>query len=251
MSPIKRKVIGIAVAAAGVLAAAIFLLWPRHKAEKTNEMIRESVIRDQSTVTDDLSVETDNEEETNDHDVFGNMIIDFDKLREKNPDIVAWIEVEGTGISYPVLQSSGDEPEDYYLTHDVDRHDSKHGAIYMQKRNSPQFKDFMTVLYGHNMRDGTMFRQLHNFKDPSFLKERDRIVIYLPNDKKKQYKIVSAEITSDENILDAYDDFKDLDIAEAYRKELEVDEFRTSFLALSTCCGEKERRLIVYSVESE
>ena len=250
MRLINKKVIGIAVAAAGVLAAAFLLLWPVYKEKKTNYMMRQTaIISDQTTMTADLSDEIGNGATEDDQGDFGNANVDFEALQQINPDIVAWIEVDGTSISYPILQSSPDEPEDYYLTHDAEKNESKHGAIYMQKRNDPKFKDFMTVLYGHNMRDGSMFRQLHNFKDNTFLQTHGRIVIHLPNGRKKYYKIISAEITTAENILITYDNFEDEDIAEAYWKN-NIGTFDIGHcIVLSTCCGDPTKRLIVAAIE--
>lgn len=127
MKSINKKVIGIAKAAAGVLAAAFLLLWQTHENEETKETVQQvgqvkpPIIEETDTVTDEeFEAEKD-------------LSVNFDSLHEMNPDIVAWIEVEGTDISYPVLQSASDEPEDYYLTHDVNRNESKHGAIYAEK----------------------------------------------------------------------------------------------------------------------
>ena len=114
----------------------------------------------------------------------------------------------------------------------------------MQKRNDPNFKDFMTVLYGHNMRDGSMFRQLHNFRDESFLREHSKIVIHLP-DETKEYEIISAEITTAENILDTYDDFKDFEIIESYWYQTVGSRMPGQLLVLSTCCSVDNRRLVL------
>jgi len=82
--------------------------------------------------------------------------IDFEKLLEINEDVVGWIMIEGTNINYPILQSYDNN---YYLRRDINRHISKSGSIYMDYRNDG-FSDKNTVLYGHNMKNGTMFAEL-------------------------------------------------------------------------------------------
>ena len=123
--------------------------------------------------------------------------VDFEALRNINPDIVGWIRVEGTDISYPIMRSSDDEEEDFYLYHSFLRESSSHGSIYMQKINSEDFSDFNTVIYGHNMRDGTMFRQLHLFRNKDFFEENDEITIYTPKEV-HHYRIFAVYITENE-----------------------------------------------------
>lgn len=82
--------------------------------------------------------------------------IDFEKLLEINEDVVGWVMIDGTNINYPILQSYDNN---YYLKRDINRHISKSGSIYMDYRNDG-FSDKNTVLYGHNMKNGTMFAEL-------------------------------------------------------------------------------------------
>ncbi|MCR5099157.1 MAG: class B sortase [Lachnospiraceae bacterium] len=244
MKSINKKVIGIAVAAAGILAAAFLLLWPAQENKETEEIIQQ-VAHVSDPVQETQEKEAEASEDTPEEE---ELSVEFKALKKMNPDIVAWIEVDGTDISYPVLQSSPDEPEDYYLKHDVNKAENKYGAIYMQKRNARDFTDFMTVIYGHNMRDGSMFRQLHNFRDDMFLQNHKKIVIHLPKEK-KEYEIISVQITTAENILDTYDDFTDPDIAEAYWHRIVGKSDPGHLLVLSTCCGEDNKRLLVTAIE--
>ena len=95
--------------------------------------------------------------------------VDFEGLQEYNPDIYAWITIPGTAVDYPIVQ----RPEDnsYYLTHNTDGEESAEGAIFTEDYNSRDFTDPNTVIYGHNMRNGSMFRSLHNYMDRSFFDE--------------------------------------------------------------------------------
>jgi len=91
---------------------------------------------------------------------------DFTKLLKENPDTVGWIMIPGTEIDYPVVQTDDDS---YYLTHDYNKAESGHGSIFMDYRNSANVSDKHTILYGHNMRDGTMFHDLNEYKNLDFL----------------------------------------------------------------------------------
>lgn len=180
--------------------------------------------------------------------------IDFDTLCQQNPDIIAWIEIPGTDIDYPVMQSAGNEEEDYYLHHDFDRNYSSHGAIYMQKRNQPDFSDFDTILYGHNMNDGSMFKQLHLFEDPDFFARHKKIKIYLP-ERTLTYRVFATVIAGNTLILDDWSDYED-----APSRQKRINDIRTNggnqrektkvtakdkILTLSTCTGDSDYRLLV------
>lgn len=97
--------------------------------------------------------------------------LDFDALRrEENPHIYAWITIPGTRIDYPVLQHP--EKPDYYLNHNVDGSEGYPGCIYTQPYNSRDWSDNQTVLYGHNMKNGTMFAA-YPFSDEHLLLNYD------------------------------------------------------------------------------
>ena len=95
--------------------------------------------------------------------------IDFDVLQQQNPDIYAWIQIEGTNINYPIVQSPTDDS--YYLMRTVDRQEGYPGSIYTEKCNAKDFKDFNTLIYGHDMADGSMFQNLHKYSDPNYMNE--------------------------------------------------------------------------------
>ena len=114
--------------------------------------------------------------------------IDFDKLKETNQDIYAWIEIPDTQINYPVVQGGDDDA--YYLNHTIDGTEGYPGSIYTERINAKDFSDFNTVIYGHNMKDGSMFMGLHNFEDPQYMKEHPNVKIYTP-EKELTYRILS------------------------------------------------------------
>ena len=91
--------------------------------------------------------------------------VDFDALRRENPDAVAWLYCPGTQIHYPVVQTSDNET---YLHRLFDGTSNSAGTLFADCRNSGDFSDFLTYIYGHNMKNGTMFGDLTQYKDPEF-----------------------------------------------------------------------------------
>lgn len=106
-------------------------------------------------------------------DESGKVRVDFDSLKSQNPDIYAWITIPGTDIDYPVLQKTDSEDpyDNFYLDHTVDLTEGLPGAIYSQAVNHKDFMDSVTVLYGHNLKNGGMFSSLHKFENKDFFEE--------------------------------------------------------------------------------
>lgn len=91
----------------------------------------------------------------------------YQELHEINNDMVGWIEVSGTVINYPVMQGEGE----FYLTHGFDRAKQKAGAIFVDEKVNFNPNDNFIVLYGHNMKDGSMFGQLEKYLDKQYYNE--------------------------------------------------------------------------------
>ena len=116
--------------------------------------------------------------------------IDFNYLKSKNDEIYAWLKVEGTNVDHPIVQSVTDDS--FYLKHDAyDKSWLDRGAIYTESLNNKDFKDQVTVIYGHNGYDDTMFTTLHNFEDKEFFDSHPYFYIYTP-EKRFTYQIISA-----------------------------------------------------------
>lgn len=95
----------------------------------------------------------------------------YKSLYMENGDLAGWLTVEGTKIDYPVMQCEDDE---YYLHHDFDGKDSKYGCLYVrEKADLEEGTNF--VIYGHNMRDGSMFGELDLYLEEEFYREHSRI----------------------------------------------------------------------------
>ncbi len=127
--------------------------------------------------------------------------IDFTALQAQNPDIYAWIRIEGTNVDYPILRKPGDD--DYYLRRDVQGQESLDGAIYTQASyNGDDFSDPHTVIYGHNMEafSGEMFSQVHRYQEEAFFNAHREVVVYLPQ-KELHYRVFAAYEWNDEHLL--------------------------------------------------
>lgn len=184
--------------------------------------------------------------------------IDFASLQQKNPDIYAWIQIEGTNVNYPIVQSPEDDA--YYLMRTVDRQEGYPGSIYTEKCNSKDFKDFNTLIYGHDMADGSMFQNLHNYSDPAYMKEHPYVVIYTPN-QMLTYQIFAAVVYDDRHIMNTFD-FRFDDERTRFLQSLQesrnmgnvIDSNITvnqenRMITMSTCMtGQDDKRLLVGAV---
>ncbi|MBR3972145.1 MAG: class B sortase [Ruminococcus sp.] len=128
--------------------------------------------------------------------------INFDELQKLNPDLYAWIRIPGTAIDNPVAQSSNDD-DNYYLHHNYLGNYEFAGTIYSQRHNTKYFIDRVTVLYGHNMLNGTMFADLHKFSNEDFFEDNQTIYVYTDGHI-FTYKIFAAYEYDDRHILNAF-----------------------------------------------
>ena len=183
--------------------------------------------------------------------------VDFVKLKKINPDIYAWINIPGTVIDYPIVRNADDNA--YYLTHTVENKKSAYGAIYTEDYNDMDFADFNTVIYGHNMKNGTMFGSLKKYRNKSFFDENREINVYMPG-RIMKYRIFAAHITDDRHILLSYD-FKNESVRNEYISDIFSNKNMSSLfdqeipltaddriITLSTCTGKPEERYLVQGV---
>lgn len=124
--------------------------------------------------------------------------VDFAALWQRNPDVYAYIKIPGTIIDYPVLQ--GGPYDDYYLDNTIDHYNGFPGSIYTQASvNSKTFEEFNTVIYGHELADGSMFTPLQYYMDPDFFYSHREVKIYLP-DRELTYRVF-AEVTYNDMLI--------------------------------------------------
>ena len=105
-------------------------------------------------------------------------IVDFDGLKGINSDVAAWLRCPGTAIDYPVVYG---EDNEYYLDHLVSGTQNKAGSLFIDCRNAPDFSFRNTIIYGHNMRNGSMFRIITQFGNQSFFNTHPFMYLVMPN----------------------------------------------------------------------
>lgn len=184
--------------------------------------------------------------------------LDWNSLADINSDIYAWIYIPNTKVDYPILQSSDDDS--YYLTHNLDGSKGYPGCIYTEKVNYKDFFDFNTIIYGHNMKSGTMFRTLHDFEDKEFFYKNKYIYIYT-EEETYVYEIYAAYTTNDAHILNTNDFSTELG-RQAYietsvthaeatggnvRNDVDVTT-DSKIITLSTCTSKSNQRFLVQAI---
>lgn len=126
--------------------------------------------------------------------------VDFEYLKSINPDCIAWISFPILGIEYPIVQC---EDNEYYLTHSYNNVETWSGSIYMDYRNTPDCTDRHTIIYGHNMQDGSMFNKLLKYDKESFHKKHEGenyFYIYLENGVNvyEVYSTIDADVSKNQ-----------------------------------------------------
>lgn len=186
--------------------------------------------------------------------------VDFKKLQKQNSDIYAWISVKGINVDYPVLQSS--EDDSLYIDHGIDKEPLFAGAIYSERKNNKNFTDFNTILYGHNMKDGSMFASLHNFRDEEFFRKNREILIYT-SEHIFHYEIFAAYTFDNRHILNTFDFSTEMGRSAYLDEVYQVRSMDAHFLeqpkvtekdkiiTLSTCIGRDDARYLVQGVLTE
>ena len=195
--PNRRLFIILAVIFGIALLVCLFLMGKDHlnrrQAEENFDKLSEQTVE---------PAETDGTEENDILSELGIEVpekhLDWDAIREENADIYAWIYIPGTQVDYPVLQHPTED--DYYLDRNLDGSSGYPGCIYTQTINGKEFRDPNTVLYGHNMGNGTMFGSLHDYADNTFLEEHPYVYIYTPDGEVFVYEIFAASTFTDDHL---------------------------------------------------
>ena len=178
--------------------------------------------------------------------------VDFAALQGVNPDVVGWIYIEALdGISYPVVQ--GEDNEEYLHTTYENNYNFA-GTIFIDYENSRDFTDCNTLVYGHNMKNGSMFGRLKNFSEDQTTYEKSKYFWIFTPEKDYRYEIISAYTTGVNS--DTYtlfkgpgDEFQEyLDTIKGY-SEIETDDteltIKDRIVTLSTCTGNDATRYVV------
>ena len=185
-----------------------------------------------------------------DEEYFPTVDIDFDKLKEKNDDVIGWLYMPVLDITYPVMQ--GDD-NDKYLHYTYEGTKNSSGSIFMDYQSDKDMTDRNTIIYGHNMKNGSMFGKLKKFNQDETLCDTDPYIYYFTEDASYKYRIFAYYITSvgsstytnmvSDHEYDKY--IKFVTSLNQYKTKVENKD-RANILTLSTCSGlHSNNRMIV------
>lgn len=178
-----------------------------------------------------------NQKEENDTGV--KPVVDFQKLISINEDVVGWISIPELDLGYPIMKG---EDNEYYLHHAYNREANFAGSIFMDYRNMEDFQDQNTILYGHNMLNGSMFGSL-KYLD---VNARPKVIIYTP-ETILEYEVVDSRIIGVSEAKYYQTGFQEegfLSVLQEICPEISKIEGE-KILTLSTCNGNPAQRRIV------
>ena len=210
------------------------------------------------TEIQEYAVLPETEEETADEDVFPMPDIDFEALKEINGDFCAWLYIPALDLNYPVVWNGDNET---YLTRTFEGESNRAGCLFGDASNQPDFSDRNTLIYGHNMKNGTMFGSLSDFQKDENLAEQSPYFYIYTEDTAMRYQIIAYYTTTgDSNTYslvhtdEEYDAwlqwiFRNNQFA-GYEEEMTAE--RPGIVTLSTCYGRAggTERFVVHGVLS-
>lgn len=194
--------------------------------ENANKKLNNDLIDIAITVQNQDSVDEENTVESEIP-----ITVDFDKLKEQNKDIVAWIYSENTPINYPIVQTDNNSE---YLYKMIDGSYNKAGTLFIDYRNNCDFSDNITIIYGHNMKNDLMFGTLTKYKDQSYYETHKKIYLVTPNNSFKIELLIGSVVSADSNIYNFSDTTDFLNMNSTFKSAVNVQE-NDNFIILSTC----------------
>ena len=176
--------------------------------------------------------------------------VDFEELRKESPCVCGWIRIPALGVDYPVCWNGSNY---YYLDHGWNDASSSSGAIFLEQKNRPDFSENYQVLFGHAMKDGTMFGKIEKYASEEFYRENGGIIyLYLP-DETRVYQIFSTAYvkSGDASVYTVgFSDrpefteiFRAMKSRARYETGIRPDE-NSSVITLSPCEGETSRLVL-------
>lgn len=168
--------------------------------------------------------------------------VDFASLKQKNAEIVAWLRIPDTKIDFPVMHARDNK---FYLSHDFEKNFAITGGIFLDYRNSADFSDGFSIIYGHRMSSGRMFSDVGKFKDKAFFDEHPKAVIFTPERNYVLGIVAFASVAGDDSVVYGFDNYTKQESAEriyskAMHKRGEGPDLNKRYILLSTCSVESE-----------
>ncbi len=177
----KRKAVGIAaVSLCGLLALGSGFLMVRDLNQYSESAGAYEDIASHVELPEQTEAPEDDNTETDPAGADPSVVlptVDFEALRETSPDIIGWLALPDTAINYPVTQTDDNE---YYLHHLYDGTYNKTGCLFTDYENQEDFSDRNTIIYGHNMRDGSMFAALNEYDEQSYFDGHPQMYLVTP-----------------------------------------------------------------------
>ncbi|MCL2562722.1 MAG: class B sortase [Oscillospiraceae bacterium] len=170
--------------------------------------------------------------------------LDMSGFIEQNSDFVGWIMMGGTSIDYPVVQAADNAA---YLRTTFLGQANPAGSIFMDYRAVRGFDSPLTILYGHNMRDGSMFAPLHQFADVDFAEDYHAITIITAAGEILMYRVFDVRAAEAQDAVYALDPMDSSAVTAFFG---DAPEETGRFLVLSTCADASNRdgRLLIFAV---
>lgn len=235
-----------------ILCCLKLINWNKDNKETNQTIEKIDEITQIEEIKDDNNTELINEPKSPENDYwyyikFPLIQVDFEELKRKNSDTIAWIQVKSTNINYPIVKTTDNK---FYLDHSFDKSLNDAGWVFMDYRNNPDFSNKNTIIYAHSRLDKTMFGSLSKVLKSSWYQNKDNHIINIstPNENTlwqifSVYKIKTETyyITTDFNTTNEYLDFlKVLKERSKYNFNTTLTE-TDAILTLSTCYSDTER----------
>jgi len=186
-------------------------------------------------------------------DIVDKYNVDFDSLKQKNSDTIAWLKVNGTSIEYPVVKTTNN---DFYMTHSFDKSYNSAGWVFMDYKNKFDGTDNNMVIYAHNRRDGSLFGTLKNILTEEWQNNEENFTIpFITENEKAEYQVFSVYrienedyyITTNFGTDNKFQKFIDK-IKSRSLKDFEIDvTTNDNILTLSTCADNNKYRVVLHA----
>lgn len=179
--------------------------------------------------------------------------INFEELKQKNSDTVAWLKVENTNIEFPIVQANNNS---YYLTHNFDKKYNVAGWIFADYKNKLDGTDRNIVVYGHNMRDNSMFGSLKDvITEEWYNNEENKYITFVTENDYQTYQVFSVyQIKTEDYYIQTefknneFPEFIDT-ITKRSKKDFGINVSKEdTILTLSTCANNNKYRVVLHSV---
>ena len=179
--------------------------------------------------------------------------INFEELKQKNSDTVAWLKVENTNIEFPIVQANNNS---YYLTHNFDKEYNVAGWIFADYKNKLDGTDRNIVVYGHNMRNNSMFGSLKDvITEEWYNNEENKYITFVTENEYQTYQVFSVyQIKTEDYYIktefksNEFTEFIDT-ITKRSKKDFGINVSKEdTILTLSTCANNNKYRVVLHSV---